>query len=34
MQVTKAWDFGNLVRAIDYKDGNLLVGLRNGSIME
>lgn len=34
MQVTKTWDFNNLVRAIDFKDGNLLVGLRNGSIME
>lgn len=29
----RKWSFDNLVRAVDYKGGNLLVGLRNGTIM-
>ena len=32
MESANSWDFGNLVRAVDVKDGNLLVGLRNGDI--
>ena len=30
--VLKAWDLENPVRAVDFKDGNFLVGLRNGTI--
>jgi hypothetical protein len=34
MTCTKAINFGLLPRAIDVKDGNLVVGLRSGSIVE
>ena len=34
MECERAIDFGWLPRAIDVKDNNLLVGLRNGSIIE
>ena len=30
----RKWSFNNLVRAVDCKDGTLMVGLRNGTICE
>ena len=32
LQCTQTWQFDSLVRAVDYKDGNLIVGLRDGTI--
>jgi len=34
MECLENIDFGMLPRAIDAKDGNLIVGLRNGSIVQ